>query len=64
MPVFNSSAVKRAEYDPETLRLRLWFPEGKPYDYCRVPQHIFDGLCSAASKGTFFNNHIRDKYEC
>lgn len=64
MPIFNSSAVKRAEYNPETRRLTLWFPEGHPYDFCRVPQSIYDGLCNARSKGTYYNDHIRDKYEC
>lgn len=64
MPKFVSTAIKRAEYDPEAMRLQLWFPDGGPYDFCHVPQRIYDGLCSARSKGTFYNNHIRDKYDC
>lgn len=64
MPTFNSSAVKRAEYDPASMRLKLWFPDGGPYDFCRVPQHIWDGLLSARSKGTYYNDHIRDRYQC
>lgn len=64
MPKFVSTAIKRAEYDPVTMRLKLWFPDGGPYDFCRVPQRIYDGLCSARSKGTFYNSYIRDKYDC
>lgn len=43
--------------------LSLWFTQsGGPYDYYRVPQRIFDGLCQATSKGTYFNDNIRDQY--
>jgi hypothetical protein len=64
MPYFSSSAVKRAEYDPASMRLTLWFPEGVPYDFCRVPQSTFDGLCRAISKGTYYNDFIKDRYHC
>lgn len=64
MPYFNSSAIKRAEYDPQTMRLSLWFPDGGPYYFCRVPQQIFDNLCRAVSKGGYYNDHIRDRYHC
>lgn len=63
MPTFNSSAIRRAEYDPGSQMLKIWFVEsGGPYDYFQVPQHVFAGLCRAPSKGTYFNNHIRDRY--
>jgi hypothetical protein len=64
MPRFNSTAIMRAEYDAETLTLRLWFTEsGGPYDYRDVPEDIFHGLCDADSQGRYYNQHIRDKYE-
>lgn len=63
MPTFNSSAIRRAEYNPETGILQIWFTtSGGPYDYYQVPQYIFDGLCRATSKGTYFNDHIKDRY--
>lgn len=63
MPTFASSAIHRAEYDFNTGTLRLWFVQtGGPYDYYRVPPHIYEGLCRAYSKGTYYNNHIRDQY--
>lgn len=64
MPIFSSSAIKRAEYDSSTRRLTLWFPEGHSYDFCRVPGQIWEGLLQARSKGTYYNQHIRDKYQC
>lgn len=64
MPQFNSSAVRRGEYDPQTMRMELWLAGGGRYTYCRVPQHIWDGLCSATSKGKYFNAHIDGRYQC
>lgn len=64
MPRFNSSAVKRAEYNHGTRELTIWFPEGQPYSFCNVPEAIFQGLCNARSKGQFYNDHIRDRYPC
>lgn len=63
MPTFNSSAITRAEYDPSTRTLSLWFTgSGGPYYYYGVPQSVYEGLLGAASKGTYFNDHIRDQY--
>lgn len=64
MPYFNSSAIKRAEYDPATQRLTIWFPEGHSYDYCGVPRAIWDGLLTSGSKGRYFNAQIADRYRC
>lgn len=64
MPYYNSSAIKRAEYNLATMRLKLWFPNDGPYDFCGVPQHIWDGLLNARSKGTYYNDKIHDKYDC
>ncbi|MEO1168425.1 MAG: KTSC domain-containing protein [Pseudomonadota bacterium] len=64
MPYFSSSAIKRAEYDEKAQRLTLWFPEGKPYDYCGVPEHIWHGLINAPSKGRYFNAQIDGNYQC
>ena len=64
MPTFNSSAIKRAEYDPQTMRLTIWFPAGHSYDYCRVPLTVWQGLLSASSKGRYFNAQIDGHYQC
>jgi hypothetical protein len=63
MPKFNSTAIERAEYDGDTRVLKLWFVEsGGPYDYYGVPRHVWDGLLAASSKGTYYNEFIRDQY--
>ena len=64
MPYLNSSAVKRAEYDQETERMQLWFADDGPYDFCRVPKHIYEGLLRAPSHGRYYTDNIRDRYQC
>lgn len=60
MPTFVSSAINRAEYDPQSQTLTIWFVEsGGPYDYYGVPIYIYDGLCRAGSKGQYFNDYIK-----
>ena len=59
-----SSAISAVGYDPDTLRMYIRFQQGHTYTFCRVPQHIFDGLLSATSKGTYYDHHIRDRYQC
>lgn len=60
----NSSAMNAVGYDPQTKRMKIQFTQGKTYDFCNVPQYIFEGLLSASSKGSYYNDHIRDKYQC
>lgn len=60
----NSSAIDRIGYDPQSRRLRIEFTQGDSYDFCNVPLHIYEGLIRAASKGGYYNDHIRDRYQC
>jgi hypothetical protein len=58
----DSSAIQAVGYDPLTQRMRITFAAGHSYDYYGVPRHVFEGLVRAKSKGTFYNDHIRDRY--
>lgn len=60
----NSSAIIAVGYDPQTRRMKIRFSQGDTYDFCRVPEHIFQELLHSRSKGTYYNDHIRDKYQC
>ena len=64
MQSVNSSAISKVGYDESTQQMKIRFKQGKVYDFCRVPKHIFQGLLAASSKGTYYNNHIRDRYQC
>ncbi len=59
-----SSAISHIGYDVISGQMKIQFIQGHTYTYCRVPQLVFDGLFSARSKGTYYDQHIRDKYHC
>lgn len=59
-----SSAISAIGYDPETMRMCIMFKDGKAYDYCRVPGHVFESFMRSISKGTYYQDHIRDRYQC
>ena len=58
-----STAISRIVYEPETRTLNVWFREsGELYRYYEVPPRVHDAFRKAASKGRFFNAHIKDRY--
>jgi hypothetical protein len=59
-----SSAIQAVGYDQATHRMRIVFEQGDAYDFCGVPAHVFQNLLSASSKGSYYNDHIRDRYQC
>jgi hypothetical protein len=59
-----SSAIRAVGYDPIDMRMRILFAQGHSYDFCRVPSHIYNGLMSASSMGSYYNNFIKDRYHC
>ncbi|RDS76817.1 KTSC domain-containing protein [Alteriqipengyuania lutimaris] len=61
---FSSSAISSASYNPVTGGLHIVFTSGRGYDFCGVPEAVWRGLCSAGSTGTFYNEVIRDHYQC
>ena len=62
MPELQSSVLASADYDDETGELDVTFVSGKTYRYFAVPLAVYAGLLDAASKGQFFNDHIRDAF--
>lgn len=60
----SSSAISAVGYDPDTRRMKITFVQGHTYDFYRVPQYVFDGLLRAGSKGGYYNDHIKDRYQC
>ena len=60
----SSSAIRAIGYDIETKRMKIAFVEGYAYDFCGVPESVFNGLLRAGSKGRYYNDHIRDRYPC
>jgi hypothetical protein len=64
MIAMRSDVIAAVGYDPGTRRMRSRFQQGHFYDFCNVPLDIYNGLIAAASKGAYYNQHIRDRYQC
>ena len=43
--------------------LEIEFRHGGVYQYFNVPASVYEALMSAESKGKYFHQFIRDKYE-
>ncbi len=54
-----SSNLESVGYDHVSLTLEIAFLNGSAYQYFDVPEHIFDGLMGASSKGSYFNQNIK-----
>ena len=57
-----SSVIQSFVYDKEEQRLVVRFVSGKVFTYDDVPAKIAEGFRAAASKGTYFNEVIRDRF--
>ena len=60
----NSSAIEAVGYDVESRRMKIQFTSGNVYDFCGVPEHVYAALVNAFSRGTYYNDHIKDRYQC
>jgi len=58
IPVQSSNLVS-VGYDPTSSTLEIEFHSGRVYQYFAVPLHIYEGLMSSASKGTYFDQYIK-----
>lgn len=52
-----SSAIASVAYDDGALEVK--FTSGQVHRFEGVPRHVFQGLLSAKSKGSYFHQHIR-----
>jgi hypothetical protein len=59
-----STAFRQIRYEPDSQRLLVVFVSGRTYAYEGVPADIFAALQAAPSRGTYFNEWIRDRYDC
>lgn len=60
----DSSALDRVEYDPASGTLVVVFTtQSTEYHYCDVPVSVYQGLITANSAGSYFNDNIADQYD-
>ncbi len=58
----SSTNLASVGYDPGSKILEIEFRQGSVYQYSNVPKSVYHGLMNAASHGSFFHSHIRDRY--
>lgn len=54
-----SSNLASVGYEPGTATLEIEFHKSGIYQYFGVPAHVHEELMAAASKGTYFDQHIK-----
>ncbi len=59
----SSSFVGNVRYNRETQGMRILL-NGKAFNFCNVPERVFDAFEGAASKGAFFARNIRTQFDC
>jgi hypothetical protein len=58
-----STAIRHFRYASAKRQLEVTFVTGRRYIYDDVPQDVFEAFKAAFSKGIFFNQEIRDRYD-
>src|SRR5438093_910075 len=59
----DSSSLASVGYSRRTKTLQIVFLKGGTYQFFDVPRPVFNAIVAANSKGQFFHEHIRDRYE-
>ncbi|MGA2220565.1 MAG: KTSC domain-containing protein [Verrucomicrobiia bacterium] len=59
-----SSNIASVGYDADGQTLEVEFLHGGVYQYFGVPQAAFDDFMNAPSKGSYFQQNIRNAYSC
>ncbi len=57
-----STEIHSVGYDPVSKILEIEFNSGGIYQYFEVPEHLYTELMGASSHGTYFNQHIKNKF--
>lgn len=60
----SSSAISSIGYDPDTQGMRVRFTSGNTYNFCRVPLDVYERFMKSSSKGTFYNDRVRGRFQC
>jgi len=57
-----SSSLASIGYSPTQATLEVEFKHGAVYRYLDVPTKVFEAFMAAESKGTFFNQAVKNSY--
>ena len=59
-----SHVIRDFTYNVATRQLVITFVTGRVYAYAAVPPDVHNAFRASGSKGRFFNQEIRDNYDC
>jgi hypothetical protein len=59
-----STVIRDFSYNVATRQLVVTFVTGRVYAYAEVPADVHNAFRASGSKGRFFNQEIRDQYDC
>lgn len=59
-----STVIREFSYNVATRQLVVTFVTGRVYAYADVPPDLHNAFRASGSKGRFFNQEIRDSYDC
>ncbi|WP_332777924.1 KTSC domain-containing protein [Polaromonas sp.] len=57
-----SSSIARFAFDDASRVLKVEFKNGNVYDYFDIPDHVFDGMRAAPSKGQYLAQYVKGNY--
>mgnify|MGYP001168718206 CR=1 FL=1 len=60
----SSSNVRSIGYDDASSTLEVEFNSGGIYQYSGVSESVYAALMRASSKGSYLNDHIKDRHPC
>ena len=59
-----STVIRDVLYNVATRQLVVTFVTGRVYAYADVPPEVHNAFRNSGSKGRFFNQEIREHYDC
>jgi len=59
-----STDIAIVGYEKDTQTLEIAFRSGHIYRYRDVPEAIYESLMKSESHGSYFRDHIREKFAC
>jgi len=59
----SSSFIGNVRFDQDEQSMRMIL-NGKVYNFCNVPERVYDSFEGANSKGAFFNRIIKGQFDC
>ena len=60
---YDSSNLKRSEYNTQTSELMVEFKKGGKYYYEKVPISVFTKMRMSESQGSYFSKNISKNYK-